>query len=138
MVKPDFPIKLAQSAALMAPKMVGKSDPRHQKREKLVKELFTWEFRKKRKKVLEEIVTRVGEIDRIIKKAAPEWPISRINKVDLAVLRLAVYELTKKTKKAPPKVIIDEAIELAKTFGSEKSPKFVNGALGAILRDVSH
>lgn len=72
-------------------------------------------------------------IDRIITKSAPQWPIAQINRIDLAILRLAVWEL-KIVKKEPPKVIIDEAIELGKTYGSEKSPGFINGALGAILK----
>lgn len=73
------------------------------------------------------------QVDEMIKKAAPEWPVDKIAKIDLAILRLAVYELSI-VRQVPPKVIIDEAVELAKEFGSEKSASFVNGALGAVLR----
>lgn len=74
-------------------------------------------------------------IDSAIQIAAPQWPIEKIAKIDLAILRLAAGELIIK-KKEPPKVIIDEAIELAKTYGNEHSPKFINGALGAILKTL--
>ena len=70
-------------------------------------------------------------IDQYILKAAPRWPLERINKIDLAILRLAIWELCFQ-KKEPPKVIIDEAVELAKEFGGENSPSFVNGVLGTI------
>jgi N utilization substance protein B len=116
--------------------MQSKTDPRHRQRELLVKRLFEWSFQKATKNPLvKKIVAKTKKIDAIIKKAAPEWPISQINKIDLAILRLAIYELIRKTQKQPPKVIINEAIELAKTFGSEKSPKFINGALGAVLKN---
>ena len=72
----------------------------------------------------------------MIAKAAPEWPIEKLNKSDLAILRLAVYELTIE-KKEPVKVIIDEAIELAKELGSENSSSFVNGVLGTIVKERS-
>ena len=68
-----------------------------------------------------------------IEAAATEWPINRLNKIDLAVLRLAVYEL--KYEETPPKVVIDEAVELAKEFGSENSSSFINGVLGTIYKD---
>ena len=70
----------------------------------------------------------------MITQTAPEWPLDKLNKTDLAILRLAVYELTI-TKKEPVKVIIDEAIELAKELGSESSSSFVNGVLGTIVKD---
>ena len=70
---------------------------------------------------------------RQITKAAPEYPIAKINRVDLAILRLAVYELLVE-KREPPKVIIDEAVELAKEYGGETSPAFVNGALGKLIK----
>lgn len=73
-------------------------------------------------------------IDSHIQKAAPEYPIEKINRTDLAILRLAVYELLIE-KKEPNNVIIDEAIELAKEFGGEASPAFINGALGKLLSD---
>lgn len=79
------------------------------------------------------ILKELEKIDKLIIQAAPNWPIEKLNKIDLAILRLATYELKIK-KKVPPKVIIDEAIELAKKYGSDNSPKFVNGALGALYK----
>lgn len=71
------------------------------------------------------------EIDRIIQESAPEWPIKQITVIDRNILRLGIYEL-KFAKEVPPKVAINEAIELGKTFGGESSGKFVNGVLGTI------
>ena len=79
-----------------------------------------------------KIYTNLEQIDAIIQKCAPEWPISQINRVDLAVLRQAVYELLFKTQ-TPTKVIIDEAVEIAKRYGGKTSSSFVNGALAAAL-----
>jgi N utilization substance protein B len=108
-------------------------DPRHKKRQLLVEELFKFEFHKQKVcQETNEIVTQLEFIDNQIQKAAPEFPLSKINKVDLAILRLAVYELLL-VKKEPPKVVIDEAIELAKEYSGESSPAFINGALGNIL-----
>lgn len=76
----------------------------------------------------------IPAIDKKIQKSAQEWPLEKIAKIDLAILRLAVSELTE--KKEPPKVVIDEAVELAKEFGNEKSAKFVNGVLGTILKKL--
>ncbi len=109
-------------------------DPRHKKRQEIVQHLFAQSFldQKNYNKTVSEILSKKGKIDKAIKKIAPEFPIEKINKVDLAILRLGVYELTI-VKKEPPKVIIDEAIELAKEFGGENSPAFINGALGELL-----
>lgn len=82
------------------------------------------------------IVSQLSDIDAKISHAAPEWPIDKVAKIDLAILRLATFELTE-SKSEPPKVIIDEAIELAKSFGNEKSPMFINGVLGSILKEVA-
>ncbi|MFZ5425200.1 MAG: transcription antitermination factor NusB [Patescibacteria group bacterium] len=71
------------------------------------------------------------QIDGIVKECAPEWPLDKISKVDLVILRIAIYELLY-SKSAPEKVIIDEAIELAKEFGNDTSSKFVNGVLGTV------
>lgn len=109
-------------------------DPRHKRRQKTVEDLFKVAFHQQ--KVGEEtleIVKNLDIIDKKIHEAAPEFPIDKINKVDLAILRLAVYELLVE-KKEPPKVIIDEAIELGKEYGGETSPGFINGALGKILQ----
>lgn len=111
-------------------------DPRHQKRRKLIKKLFAHSFMKQEYCGPEEnkIISKIPQIDNFIQAAAPEWPVDKINKIDLAILRLAVYEM-RIEKKEPPKVIIDEAIELAKEFAGESSPAFINGALGAILKE---
>ena len=108
-------------------------DPRHQKRVKEVKALFVYDFqRKNRSRTIAPIIDQLEDIDANIQNVAPEWPIDKIAKIDLAILRLAVYELMF-AKDAPPKVIIDEAVELAKSYGNEGSPKFINGALGALI-----
>lgn len=73
------------------------------------------------------------KIDKAIETSAPQFPVDKISKIDVAVLRLAVYELLFE-KSQPQKVIIDEAIELAKEFGGDKSPSFINGVLGHILK----
>ncbi|MFH0829399.1 MAG: transcription antitermination factor NusB [Candidatus Kerfeldbacteria bacterium] len=75
------------------------------------------------------------EIDVVIEKYAPEWPIQQITIVDRNILRIGVYEL-KFAKDIPPKVAINEAIELAKSFGGESSGRFVNGVLGAVYKDM--
>ncbi len=112
-------------------------DPRHQKRQKLVEELFKIDFHKQPiGKETQEILTNQKAIDEAIHKVAVEFPIDKINKIDLAILRLAVYELLIE-KKEPPKVVIDEAIELAKEYGGDTSPAFVNGALGNIITNGS-
>ena len=110
-------------------------DPRHKRREKLIEDLFKKDFHKQRVSVeAEEIFSQKKHLDEYITKAAPEFPIEKINKVDLAILRLAVYELIIK-KGTPPKVVIDEAIELAKEYGGDASPAFINGALGNIIKN---
>lgn len=105
--------------------MKSVTDPRHLNRIKQFKKLFASSFKKSRFN---------PKIDEIISAHAPDWPIKKLNKVDLAILRLAVDELKFKLK-TPPKVVIDEAIELAKTFGGDKTPKFINGVLGAIIKN---
>lgn len=77
------------------------------------------------------------KIDEIIVKTAPEWPLEQINLIDRNVLRIGIYELLfGKREEVPPKVAINEAIELAKSFGGETSGKFVNGVLGTIYRAI--
>lgn len=78
---------------------------------------------------------RLEEINGLIEKYAPDWPLDQITTVDRNILRLGIYEL-KYSPHIPSKVAINEAIELAKTFGGESSGKFVNGVLGAIYRDM--
>lgn len=112
--------------------MKTKQDPRHAKRRKIVQELFAESFAHQSNldEATKDILSIKENLDDEIQKNAPQWPIDKLNKVDLAILRLAVYEIMKKT--APPKVIIDEAIELAKELGAESSPAFVNGVLGSV------
>lgn len=113
--------------------MQSKLDPRHQKRLKIVKELFANEFSlQDASPATAAIIKESVELDKLIVEAAPEWPIEKINKIDLAILRLALWEI--KNKKAPVKVIIDEAVEIGKTYGSDSTPAFVNGVLGKIIK----
>jgi len=86
-------------------------------------------------KVVEGAVKHLEEINKLIAEAAPEWPLDQVAKVDKNVLRVALFEMLYDTEEdVPPRVSINEAIEIGKTFGSESSPKFVNGVLGAIYR----
>lgn len=115
--------------------MKNPHDPRHRKRQFLVQELFKIDFHHDQAidKDVQAIVDIQQMLDGEIAKAAPEFPIDKINKIDLAILRLAAYELLV-VKKEPQRVVIDEAIELAKEFGGETSPSFINGALGKIIK----
>lgn len=89
------------------------------------------------KHLLEGIIAKQSQLDQLIEKAAPEWPIDQIAIADRNVLRIGLYELLfSDYKETPPKVAINEAIELAKTFGGENSGKFVNGVLGTIYREL--
>ena len=72
-------------------------------------------------------------LDDVLQPIAPEWPLAQIARIDRIVLRIGLYELTYEND-VPPKVVINEAVELAKAFGSENSSKFVNGVLGTALR----
>ncbi len=86
-------------------------------------------------RIVKGIAAHQNEIDAVIKQYAPEWPIQQITIVDRNILRIGVYEL-KFAKDIPPKVAINEAIELAKSFGGESSGRFVNGVLGAVYKDM--
>jgi N utilization substance protein B len=89
------------------------------------------------KRLVEGVLGHLGPIDKIIEKAAPEWPIEQINIVDRNILRLGLYELLYANREeVPPKVAINEAIELAKSFGGESSGRFVNGVLGTVYREI--
>ncbi len=80
---------------------------------------------------------KIDEIDKIITTTAPEWPINQLPLVDRNVLRLGLYELLfGDSKEVPPRVAINEAIELAKTYGGQNSGKFVNGVLGTVYREL--
>ncbi len=85
------------------------------------------------------VVQHLREIDKIDEKAAPQWPLNQIAIVDRNILRIGIYELLFGDKTAvPPKVAINEAIELAKSFGGENSGKFVNGVLGTVYKEIQN
>ena len=88
------------------------------------------------KKIIDEVVGNMKEIDTLIQKYAPQWPIDQITIIDRNVLRIGIYELKFKNE-VPPKVAINEAIELAKNFGGPSSGRFVNGVLGAIYKKMA-
>ena len=84
------------------------------------------------------VTSHLEDIDRIIEKAAPEWPIAQIPIIDRNVLRIGLAELLYSNKdEVPPKVAINEAIELAKTFSGQISGKFVNGVLGTVYKQLN-
>lgn len=85
------------------------------------------------KELVTGVASREAELDAELQPVAPEWPIDQIARMDRVILRMGLYEL-KYGKGVPPKVVINEAVELAKAFGSENSSKFVNGVLGTVLR----
>ena len=135
---------------------------RHLSRSVAMQSLYEWDFRGKNTAELSEIVERnvkefasgledtgfihqlvqgaikhLPELDKIIEKAAPQWPLDQIAIVDRNVLRLGLFELLfGNREEVPPKVAINEAIELAKSFGGDSSGKFVNGVLGTIYREI--
>jgi len=137
--------------------MKPNKDPRHEARRIALATLFGWSFLSKDINELLELAkeTLGGEvfdknlaisiikgviknkdtIDQLIEATAPEWPIEQIARIDLICLRIAVFELYI-AQEVPHKVAIDEAIELAKEFGSEHSGKFVNGVLGTIVKTL--
>lgn len=87
--------------------------------------------------LLQNVLAKQSELDLIIVKAAPQWPLERISPVDRNVLRIGLFELLFGDRtEVPPKVAINEAIELAKTFGGDNSGKFVNGVLGAVYKEI--
>ncbi len=85
--------------------------------------------------LLEGVIENRAAIDPIISTYAPSWPISQIASVDRNILRLAIFEIMMGGE-TPPKVAINEAVELAKIFGSDSSPKFVNGVLGSVMENA--
>lgn len=88
-------------------------------------------------RLLDGVLQKQSEVDLIIQKAAPDWPLDRISPVDRNILRLGLYELLfADRKEVPAKVAINEAIELAKQFGGENSSRFVNGVLGAVYKEI--
>ena len=145
--------------------MKGKNDPRHLARIIALQSLFEWSLNsinieeilnrnsndyvqidtpeENKSKVdsqlanliVKGVTENLDSIDTIIQNSAPEWPLSQIAKVDLEILRIAIFELCM-AKNVPPKVAIDEAVELAKEFGGENSSKFVNGVLGTVVKKM--
>lgn len=135
---------------------------RHLARSIVLKSLYEWDFNGDKRRNIEEIINdNIKEfapklqgdefvnklikgvlkkqelIDPIIEKCAPEWPLNQITIVDRNVLRLGVYELMfGNYQEVPPKVAINEAIELAKAYGGESSGKFINGVLGTVYREL--
>lgn len=88
-------------------------------------------------KLVRGAVKHLAEIDAAITKYAPEWPLDKITIMDRSVLRLGIYELMI-AKEVPPKVAINESIEVAKTYGGESSSRFVNGVLGSVYREIQN
>lgn len=115
--------------------MKSKIDLRHLKRKRLVEEFFGGTFHNLINPSIDakKILRKIKRIELLMSEAAAEGKTKRINKVDKAILTVSIWELAIE-KRTPPKVIIDEAVELAKEFGSESSPGFVNGILGTILK----
>jgi N utilization substance protein B len=113
-------------------------DIRHKKRIEAVENLFAYSFSQPsfvpphKSEIFDEIVPQIAKIDENIVECAPKFPIDRLSKIDLAILRLAIYEL-KIHPVEPVKVVINEAVELAKELGGDKSYTFVNGVLGKLI-----
>lgn len=109
------------------------TDPRHLLRQKRMQLLFEWDFQQQpmADEYMQQIIAKIPEIDEFIKKNATMWKIEDMARVDVAILRLSIYELIFE-KQVPKKTVIDEAVELAKEFGNEKSPGFINGTLDRI------
>ena len=82
------------------------------------------------------VFDEMEQLDKELQPMAPEWPISSISSIDRNVLRIGLFELTRRSDTVPPKVAINEAVELAKAFGSENSSKFINGVLGTAYRNI--
>ncbi len=134
---------------------------RHLSRSIAMQSLYEWDFNKKEfdindiadRNILEfgagledvsfiwdlvlGVKDKIETLDAIIEKTAPEWPIHQINPLDRNILRLGIFELLYGNKEhVPPKVAINESIELAKNFGGESSRKFINGVLGTVFRGI--
>ncbi|MEK7630387.1 MAG: transcription antitermination factor NusB [Patescibacteria group bacterium] len=88
-------------------------------------------------RLVKGVVEHLAEIDKTISRVAPEWPLDQIAIIDRNVLRLGLYELLYADKaEVPPRVAINEAIEVAKNYGGLNSPKFINGVLGTVYREI--
>ncbi len=123
------------------------NDPRHERRVKIVQNIYAHLFYTPDQKVIppykevkdisQEILDQSSTIDAYIATHAPKYPVDKISKIDLSILRLAIYEILI-DKKEPEKVIINEAVELAKELGNDRSYAFINAVLGAILQAVTN
>jgi len=85
-------------------------------------------------RIVHGVIHQYAEIDTVIGKSAPDWPVEQIASIDKTILRMAIFEL-KNESETPPRVIINEAVELAKAFGGDNSSKFINGVLGTLYRE---
>ncbi|HLC93791.1 MAG TPA: transcription antitermination factor NusB [Patescibacteria group bacterium] len=134
--------------------MKSTTDPRHTARKLALSSIFCWLFSEINdeeclllaqdllgyedadpdltRSIIEGVKNNNTKIDNIIEISAPEWPLDKISKVDLVILRIAIYEIMF-SKNVPEKVAIDEAVELAKEFGNDTSQRFVNGVLGSVV-----
>ena len=83
-----------------------------------------------------EVAKNFSELDKVLAPIAPEWPIDQISAIDRNILRMGLYELSECRETVPPRVAINEAIELAKAFGADNSSKFINGVLGTVYRTL--
>lgn len=88
------------------------------------------------KEIVDGVITHLSEVDKTIAEYATNWPVEQLSLVDRNILRIGIYEM-KFNKEIPPKVAINEAIEIAKNYGGPSSGKFVNGVLGAIYNDLT-
>ena len=88
------------------------------------------------RKFLNGIFANAAEIDKIIAEFAPGWPISQMAVVDRNILRMAIYEIMV-SQETPPRVAVNEAVELAKAFGADSAPRFINGVLGSVMAAAS-
>lgn len=138
MLKPKIPTSRLSKLRFLSMKKRG--DPRHKMRVKTVQDLFEKSFHSSSKTSSDsrtaKILTHLKKIDKLIAVNAPAWPINQIAPLDLATLRLAIWELLFAKKKEPYKVIIDEAVEIAKEYSGETSASFINGVLGTIIKSA--
>ncbi|HZI95707.1 MAG TPA: transcription antitermination factor NusB [Candidatus Paceibacterota bacterium] len=134
---------------------------RHLSRSIVLQTLYEWDFLKQSKdakeifqrnlklfgegllnkkyseELLDGILDQLDQLDKLIISGAPEWPLGQINIIDRNILRIGIFELLfSNSKEVPPKVAINECVELAKTFGGDSSRRFVNGVLGTVYREM--
>jgi len=134
---------------------------RHLSRSIVLQTLYEWDFSKQKKNIMEifqrdlrllgdglpnkeypkkllnGILAKQDKLDKLILSGAPEWPLGQINIIDRNILRIGIFELLfADSKEVPPKVAINECVELAKTFGGDSSRRFVNGVLGTVYREM--